>query len=390
MLRNTCGVGGGRLVLAVSNASAAWIGDVPDLVNPIMGETIGKGTVVRGFHRAGVQLHREAYSWATEGDTLLMGPGLYQEWNAIIRHPATPPWTWTKTINLYGSGSGADANTNTVWPGWRDPNTGDARRRVHHAQGPRLHDAPELPPSGLLTDLINLQGGAVAPGPAPGRHVQQHGLPERRLSQHAAGLGQSRLGRRHLIKEGTNSLIVQNCLFDGGGNTPQTGGDMIGIRFGGTLQQNNNGVIDGCTFTNMKAGIVFNGYKATNWKITNNTFSNMTKQSGTDVFNTWGNAGIVIYPRHNTTAGTEDASVNNWYIMSNTFKDCGYLADEADDPNPAPLERIFYHEAGIGVTLCSGTSAQNIWINHNTFADTRRRRHDEARRQHCHQRRHHV
>jgi hypothetical protein len=88
------------------------------------------------------------------------------------------------------------------------------------------------------------------------------------------------------------------------------------------------------------------------------------------VFNTYGNAGIVIYPRHNATAGTQDASVNNWVIMSNTFKDCGYLAAEPSDPSPSPWADTLLHESGIGITLCNGTSAQDIWINHNTFAET--------------------
>jgi hypothetical protein len=143
---------------------------------------------------------------------------------------------------------------------------------------------------------------------------------------------------------------------------------MMGVRFA-NVSQNNNGIVDGCTFQNMKAGLVFNGYKADNWKITNSKFVNITKYGGaSDGFNTYGGQGIEIYPRHNSV-GTADASATNFTIMSNTFKDCGYVANEANDPATAGWADTLQHDAGIGVTLCSGTSAQNFWINHNTFAN---------------------
>jgi hypothetical protein len=358
------------LLLAGAPAMAAWVGDVPDLVNPVFGNTLAKGVVCLpgGDEYNSIAT---AYSWAAEGDTILMGPGLYREWNANTSNtPAGPPTTWvlTKTVNFSGSGSAADPNTNTVWAGWRDPNIGCITGEFVTLKGPAYMTLKNFRVQDGFSNVFDMAGTAV-PAVHPGATFENLALVNY-ASRRVNAPNSSGFGDGIVMKESTNALLIKNCLFDGGGNDPNTGGDIQGIRLAGALQVNNNGVVDGCTFTNGKVGLLFNAYKATNWKITNNTFSNMTKYAGTDPFNAWGNVGIEIYPRHNATAGTEDASVNNWTIMSNTFADCGYTGAEGSDPAVHPWADTLAHEAGIGVTLCTGTSAQDIWINHNTFSET--------------------
>ena len=93
----------------------AWIGDVPDLANPIYSNTLGAGVVCVESTGGEYTSLIDALAWCAEGDTLLMGPGLYQEWNNNTYYsPASPPWIWTISISLKGSGSAADGNTNTV------------------------------------------------------------------------------------------------------------------------------------------------------------------------------------------------------------------------------------------------------------------------------------
>ncbi len=55
--------------------------------------------------------------------------------------------------------------------------------------------------------------------------------------------------------------------------------------------------------------------------------------------------------------------------MSNTFQNIGYVPQEPNDPAHADIPNIntLIGETGIEVMLVSGTSAQNVWINHNTF-----------------------
>ncbi len=372
-MRAMRGIGAVAALLIVStSAMAAWVGNVPDVVNPILLDTLGPNAVCVASTGLEYGSVLEAYGWASEGDTLLMGPGLYQEWNtAQGNSPASPQWCWTKSINLYGSGSAADPNTNTVWQGVRDANNQCFTLEFLTLQGPGYMTLKNFRVQDSGADMIEVSGGVAGSAVHPGFTFNNMAFvraASRNLFIGPTGLTTPGWGDGITSKESTNALIIQNCLFDGGGNTPQTGGDMFGLRISGTGPVNNNGLVDGCTFQNMKSGIVFNAYKANNWTITNNVFVNMSKATGIDNYNCYGNVGIEFYPRH-WTAATADASVSNFLIMSNTFKDCGYLAQEPSDPTPHPWADTLLGEAGIGVTLCTGTSASNIWINHNTFAN---------------------
>ena len=361
------------LALISAPAMAAWVGDVPDLVNPTTSTTIGAGRAAidsTGMEYGSIQ---EAVGWASEGDTLLMGPGLYQEWNEQFQsEPSAGPWVWTKTLSVMGSGSGPDANTNTVWMGLKDLVDG------HSASGCFLvvksagaQTFRDFRVDGAYTDQLIFTGGAVAPAKHPGFTFQNMAFMNAGNTTELSVSASTGWGDALSIKESFNSLIVQDSLFDGGPNNV-TGGDMIGVRLAGHAPvEQSNGLITGNTFTNMKAGVVFNSYKADNFTITNNMFSNMSERTdaSTDIYNPYGPAGIIMFPRRSALPASADAMVTNIAIMSNTFKDCGYLADEEGDISP-PAGADFYHDAGIGATLASGASAQNVWINHNTFIDT--------------------
>ena len=359
------------LALMTAPALAAWVGDVPDLVNPMTSATIGTGMVAVVSTGLEYPSLMEAQGWAGEGDTLLMGPGLYQEWNTQGLSEPGGNYLWTKTLNVLGSGSGADANTNTVWMGLKDANGVPRSGTFLMIESSGVQTFQDFRVDGSYTDQFILTGGVAEPAMHPGFTFKNMAFLNAGDSFGNNGSIGAGWGDAIVLKENINSLLVQDSLFDGGPND-HTGGEMIAIRLAGSAPRHmDNAVITGNTFTNLKGGIVFNTYKANNWVITNNMFSNISELAGagSDHANAYGSGAIVLYPRHNTTAGSGDALVSNITIMSNTFKDCGYLADEQDDTDP-PLSAELYHDAGIGVTLSSGTSAQNVWINHNTFIET--------------------
>jgi hypothetical protein len=161
-----------------------------------------------------------------------------------------------------------------------------------------------------------------------------------------------------------NNVVVTNCMFDGK--------NAFGIRMAqehaGSYWSTQDWLIEGNTFTNMKAGVVINAGNVNRIQIRNNDFTNMTEYMRDDSWNTYGNAGVIMAPRGTSTAL---GSIEQILIEGNYFADCGYVATDTNDPVPHPWAgQDILGECGIQAQVHTYGSIDDVMIRNNTFQET--------------------
>ena len=337
------------MALAAS-ANAAWVGNVPDVIDPSTTLPVPANTIVNasipGSSYADLNL---AYAAAANGDTLLVGPGTYAP-------TATLDLTGGIFVSIVGSGSDSDPLTNSVFNGTAMAGNRFVYIRGSHGSAGSPMVIKDIRYENAASGAYSYRNAPVGSGYLDFENLALVDLVNTTIPPDTGwgdGIEQN--------NSDMSNVNITNCLFDGD--------MMFPIRpavYG--PDQNDGWVIQGNEFYDLKFGVVWNSGDTDGLQILGNIFEDITKPTGDDGWNSYSNAAIVLAPRGRDTG---PGHINDVVIEGNAMIDCGYIPRDANDPNPHPWDGLPYDgQAGIQMQTHSYGAIGDVMIRNNRFVNT--------------------